>query len=262
MSPLYYVGFVLWFGMNLLTCKKFGISRLRAGLYTLSFLWAVVGALIGGLFYRAVLKATDSPASPSIVAIFGGLVFTPVFVILTVTVEKALRGAVNRGRGTNGKAPLPVVSVRDTLDLLTPGCLIVLALSKLSCHFEGCCYGIPSDHGIYSNYLKTTVFPVQLAETATILLVLAALLYFRTQRDYRRGMAYPFAAALYCAGRFFWEFLRYYPPNMQHLVLGLTLWQACCLAVFVVSVVSLVLLRKKQPAAAMKTVQHHRKKKK
>ena len=95
-----------------------------------------------------------------------------------------------------------------------------------------------------------------------ILLVLAALLYFRTQRDYRRGMAYPFAAALYCAGRFFWEFLRYYPPKMQHLVLGLTLWQASCLVVFIASVVSLVLLRKKQPAAAPKAVQHHRKKKK
>ena len=261
MSPLYYVGFALWLGLNLLTCKKYGISRLRAGLYTLSFLWAVVGALIGGLFYRAVLKATDSPASPSIVAIFGGLVFTPVFVILTVTAEKAVRGAVNRSRAGNGKTPLPAVSVRDTLDLLTPGCLVVLALSKLSCHFEGCCYGIPFEHGVYSNYLKTTVFPVQLAETATILVVLAALLYFRTQRDYRRGMAYPFATALYCALRFFWEFFRYYPPNMRHLVLGLTLWQACCVAVFAVSVVSLILLRKQRPTAP-KNIQHRRKKKK
>ena len=261
MSPLYYVGFALWLGLNLLTCKQYKISRLRAGLYTLSFLWAVVGALIGGLFYSAVLKATDSPASPSIVAIFGGLVFTPVFIILTVTAEKAARRALNRGRAGKGTAPLPEVSVRDTLDLLTPGCLIVLALSKLSCHFEGCCYGIPYARGIYSTYLKTRVFPVQLAEVVSILAVLAALLYFRTQRDYRRGMAYPFAAALYCALRFFWEFFRYYPPNMRHLVLGLTLWQACCVAVFAVSVVSLILLRKQQPAAP-KNIQHRRKKRK
>ncbi|MBQ6118968.1 MAG: prolipoprotein diacylglyceryl transferase, partial [Clostridia bacterium] len=216
MSPLYYVGFALWLGLNLLTCKKYEISRLRAGLYTLSFLWAVVGALIGGLVYSAVLKATDSPASPSIVAIFGGLVFTPVFIILTVTAEKAARRALNRGREGKGTAPLSEVSVRDTLDLLTPGCLIVLALSKLSCHFEGCCYGIPwtGPFAVVNTCSPVGVngvplFPVQLLAAALGLLLFVFMLCLPSLR-----WPAPFSRllgvflTLYSAGRFGLEFFR------------------------------------------------------
>ena len=176
--------------------------------------------------------------------------------MLTAAVEKRVRGALNR----RGKKPLPPVSVRDTLDLQTPGCLLVLACAKLCCHFEGCCYGIPYARGIYSAYLKTNVFPEQIAETVSILLVFAALMVFRKRKTFRRGMAYPFAAALYCAVRFFWEFYRYYPEQMRRLVLGMTLWQAVSLAVCIVSVVLLVVLYKKEPAARTKQILHHKKK--
>lgn len=248
MKPIHLAVFGLWLVINLLICKTYRISRIRAGLYTGAFIYAVIGALIGGWFYRIVLEHVTGTSTFNLVAIFGGLVFTPVFVVLTVLVEKAIRGLINKGRTIKHLPLLPTVSVRDTLDMLTPGCLVVLAIFKFSCHFDKCCYGIPWSWGTYSPYLKTTVFPVQISEFLSILAVLAICIYLARRPFYRRGMAYPMAAAFYTFFRFGWEFLRYYQTEMRHLILGMTLWQFCCVIVFVSSLLSLFILYKTQPS--------------
>ena len=247
MKPFHLAIFGLWLIINLLICKTYHITKIRACLYTGAFIYAVIGALIGGWFYRIVLEHATGTSTFNLVAIFGGLVFTPAFVVLTVLVEKAIRGLINKGRTIKNLPLLPAVSVRDTLDMLTPGCLVVLAIFKFSCHFDKCCYGIPWSWGTYSPYLETTVFPVQIAEFLSILAVLAICIYLARRPFYRRGMAYPMAAAFYTLFRFGWEFLRYYQPEMRHLIFGMTLWQFCCVIVFISCVVSLIVLYKTQP---------------
>jgi prolipoprotein diacylglyceryltransferase len=262
MRPFHFVIFGVWLGINLLICKSYRISRLRAGLYTLTFVYAVIGALIGGFFYRFILEFVTGSSTFNLVAIFGGLVFTPVFVILTVLIEKAIRSAINKKNERKRHTPFPRVSVRDTLDMLTPGCLFVLAAFKLGCHFDKCCYGIPWSWGVYSPYLKTTVFPVQIAEFLSILLVLIICLFLQRKPFFRRGMAYPLAVVFYSVFRFGWEFLRWNEPEMRHVILGMTLWQFCCIIVFITSVISLFVLYKTQPSEPRSFVKPFTKKKK
>lgn len=248
LSVFYYIGIAIWLSINLLTCRRYSISRLRAGLYTLSFLYAIAGAMIGGAFNRFMEYRITGTHTLTLVAIFGGVIFTPIFIVLTVLIEKAIRRGANTVLVKHSREPLPQVSVRDTLDLLTPGCLVMLALSKVACHFDKCCYGIPWSWGTYSPYLDTTVFPVQISESLTTFFILVVVVYLMHKPFYRRGMAYPLAATIYTFCRFGWEFMRYYPPKMRHVFLGLTVWQNCCVAVFAVSVACLLFLFKKYPS--------------
>lgn len=247
MSVFYVLGVLFALGINLLFSWKYGISRLRAGLYTLCFFYGVAGALLAGTAYQAFCVARGDPMPLSRVAMFGAVVFTPPLTILTVLAEKGIRRILSAKTGK----PHARISVRDTIDLETPDIFIVLAFAKLNCHFDGCCYGIPAGRGVYSAYLKTTVFPVQIAEVLAILAILV-LCYFLKQRPfYRRGMAYPLTAGLYCAARFGLEYLRYYPEDLRGVCLGMTVWQACSLAVLLASAVSLVLLYRREPAAPL-----------
>ena len=247
MSVFYVLGVLCALGINLFFAWKYGISRLRAGLYTLCFFYGVAGALLAGTAYQAFCVARGDPMPLSRVAMFGAVVFTPLLTILTVLAEKGIRRFVSV---KTGKPPVPV-SVRDTVDLETPDVFIVLAFAKLNCHFDGCCYGIPAERGVYSAYLQTTVFPVQIAEVLAILAILILCYFLKQKPFYRRGMAYPLTAALYCAARFILEFFRYYPEDLRGVCLGMTVWQACSLAVLLASAVSLALLYRREPAAPL-----------
>jgi prolipoprotein diacylglyceryltransferase len=88
-------------------------------------------------------------------------------------------------------------------------------------------------------------FPVQILEACLIFGMLIAVYFLRKRPFYRRGMAYPLTAACYCVIRFGVEFLRWYEPEMRHVVFGLTLWQFASVIVFAASIVSLAVLYKK-----------------
>ena len=247
---MYYVGFFAALAVNLLFHYKYGSSRLRAGLYTLCFAYGVIGAMIMGRVYTAVLRHVGQTGSSS-VSMFGAVIFTPLFIMLTACAETALRNKPGKKRK---KSFSPVGfrdNVNDTLDMLTPDIFIVLACMKLGCHFRGCCYGVPMENGIYSAMAKMNVFPVQILESSTILVILLVCFFLKQAPFYRRGMAYPLTAAIYCVSRFLWEFKRYYPPETRRLILGVTFWQFCALAVFAVSAVSVAALILTRPASPL-----------
>ncbi len=238
---VYVAGYIVALIVSLCFNKKYQMSRLRVFFYSLTIVYGFVCAKIGGMVFTLALHLRgiegDSPSS-----IFGAVVFTPILEIITVAIEKGTRWLIGRIRNR----PFAKVSIRNTLDMLTPSIFLILLFGKLRCTWTGCCFGFPCSWGIYNKFVKGTTFPVQLFEAATTLLILIICYYIKQSSFFRRGMAYPLTAAFYCAGRFGWEFARYYSPEMRNFWLGLTFWQWACIFVFVCSVISIIWLYKTQ----------------
>ncbi len=255
---MYVVGFALMMILNVFCYGRYNTTRARAVKYTLvTYVYGVLGAIVMGALYSHISSA-HNVEEPSRVAIFGAVMFTPLLLMATVAVEKAVvkRKApkTDGPRGKNRKKMLPPVSMRNTVDLLTPGIFIILTCAKLGCHFSGCCYGVPCEWGVHSIKAEAeTVFPVQLFEVATMCVILLLCCFIKRTGFFRRGMAYPLTAAVYSVARFGWEFKRYYPEELRRLVFGLTFWQAMCCIVFTASVISLIVLYKTQPSAPLQT---------
>ena len=252
-KAMYGVGFALMMLLNVFRYKDYNVSRARAALYTIvTYVYGVLGALAMGNIYSAVcvLVGADDESN---VAIFGAVVFTPLMLLVTALIEKAVLkrktpGTYKNKHGKEIQKEKRVVSLRDTMDLLTPGIFIILTCAKLGCAFEGCCYGVECGWGVYSERAESIVFPVQLFEVATMCLVLLLCFVLKRTKFYRRGMAYPLTAAVYSATRFGWEFMRHYPAEMRHVMFGLTFWQFFCIIVFIASMISILVLYKTQPS--------------
>ncbi len=246
--------FLIWYNYNF--HHIYGISRKRALWYSLTFIYGMVGANIMGRIYTAVCSANNIEDS-SRLAIFGAVLFAPLLILLTVAVEKLVRRFTKTKEVPSKKATkkkVENVSSRDTLDLLTPGLFVTIAFGKIGCLIEGCCFGIECSWGVHSDKIDATVFPVQLFESVVLFLILAGCYYLKRTRFYRRGMAYPLTAGLYCISRFGFEFLRYYESRLRHLLFGMTLWQGLCIVVIVSSVISLCVLYKKEKSSPLPTL--------
>lgn len=221
------IGLVIVIILSFFTCKKHGISKLA----TLIFILLGYGGgiycakLMGGL-YTYVSKMYGGGTSN--VAIFGVVVGLPYILILASL--------------ASGK------DWRSVTDLFAPGAFLGLAFSKFGCNFAYCCPGIEWEHGIYNPLYEMTVFPSQLCESATMILVVAFSFWYNYKCKKKiPGSAYPITAIVYVFTRFCWEFLRYYDlDKMKHLLFGLSFWQLWCIAVFVSSALWLYILKKPQ----------------
>lgn len=248
---MYAVGFTIMMILNLFRHRDYSISTRRTVLYTLvTYVYGVSSAVAMGKIYSLICRAMGTMEGSN-VAIFGAVTFCPLLLMATVTIEKAVNKAADNARDAKKKRELgnrAPVSMRSTVDLLTPGIFIILACAKFGCHFEGCCFGVRSDWGVYNGLAQGTVFPVQMFEFATMCVIIVLCFFLKRQVFYRRGMAYPMTAGIYSVARFFWEFKRYYSPEMRHVVFSLTFWQFCCVIVFAASVISVIVLYKTQPS--------------
>ncbi len=252
---MYLIGFIIMMVHTVLRCKKYGISRPRSVIYTLlTYIYGVGGAIIMGNIYSSAAAARGS-GDISKVAIFGAVIFAPIFLIISVILENLGRRLLKKDQ----------VSLRNTLDLLTPGIFIILTCAKFGCALIGCCHGIGCTFGVYHPDLHMYVFPVQICEVVCMMLIIYLVSILESKGKLRPGMKYFVTAGLYSVCRFFWEFFRYYDsPLMRNFCLGMTMWQACCLMVLLVSVIMILALhsysgteKKKLPEPRL-----HRKKRK
>ncbi len=237
--------FLIWYNYNFY--HIYNISRKRALWYSLTFIYGMLGANIMGRIYTAICVANNIDDS-SRLAIFGAVLFAPLLILLTVAIEKLIRNIIkskDTSADKKSKKHVEIISGRNTLDMLTPGLFATIALGKIGCHIEGCCFGIECTWGVHSDRIDATVFPVQLFEAITLFLILAGCYYLKRKSFYRRGMAYPLTAVLYCLSRFAFEFFRHYEPALRNLVFGITLWQSLCIVVILVSVIILCILYRK-----------------
>ena len=232
---MYFVGFAIMMVISIKNCQKYNISKKRAIAMTVfTYFAGVAGAVIMGKVFSAISKSLGLNQYSS-VAIFGAVIFTPIFLLFAFLFTEKVLVAAKKS------------CWRDNMDLLTPGIFAILTCAKFGCSIVGCCFGIVCESfGVQSTQIDAKVFPIQIFETITMLGVLFLSQYFLTKKDiFPRGSAYPLTASIYSTTRFCWEFLRYYEnEKLRHLFLGLTFWQLCCIIVIVTSVLVLIYLRK------------------
>lgn len=258
-KAMYGVGFALMMLLNLFQYKLYNTTRRRAVCYTvITYVYGVLGAMLMGKLYTTICAAKNL-FDYSRVAIFGAVMFTPLLLLLTAQIEKLINKHKKTEHKKNKHGKLiknhtTKVSLRDTMDLLTPGIFIILACAKFGCHFGGCCFGVEWSWGVHSEIINTTVFPVQLFECATMCIIIISCFFIKRTKFFRRGMAFPLTAAIYCCARFCWEFMRYYTDELRHLILGFTMWQFCCIIVFTASVISIIILYKTQPSEPLPAI--------
>lgn len=231
---MYLVGFALMMIYSVKNCEKKKISKKRAVAMTLfTYFAGVAGALIMGKVFSAISNSLGLEQSSS-VAIFGAVMFTPIFLILWFFLVEKVLVAIKPG------------CWHDYLDLLTPGIFIILICAKFGCMFAGCCMGFECESfGIYNPSLETKVFPIQGFEVITMIIVLTVCHFLlKKEHIFPKGSAYPLTASVYSCTRFCWEFARYYESDkLRHLFLGMSLWQICCIIVITVSVITILYLR-------------------
>lgn len=221
---MYAVGFFMTLFINLKTHDRYSLTKKKAVVYTVCmFLCGIVGALLMSDIYNACCKSIGVNEN-STVSIFGAVVFAPIFMTVFFLIEKsdALRN----------------------LDMLTPGIFITLTCAKFGCFLDGCCMGVPYEKGIYNPIVETRVFPVQICEVLSMIIMLVLTqTYIKKGKNVPAGFDYPLTTAVYCVIRFLWEFMRYYDKSMRHGFFGVTFWQGWCIIMFVLSAVMMTVLK-------------------
>ena len=132
-----------------------------------------------------------------------------------------------------------VINPIKELDVITMGLPVFLFFVKLACFFNGCCWGIPWEHGPYNYHHghPGNQVPIQLFEALFAALILLILLIYRKKA--KPGTIYPMYLTLYSFTRFFSEFFAAAYPD----VLGpFNMYQILCAIGFVVGIILLIFM--------------------
>ncbi len=116
-------------------------------------------------------------------------------------------------------------SVNVLLDSIAPFAALGQAVGRIGCFFNGCCYGFPFEGGLYFRTHGMRLFPSQLLDSATLLIV--SLFLIRLQRRDTTGQGRIAAWYLVAAGlqRFLMEFVRA-DPRPYYFSLSVFQWMA------------------------------------
>lgn len=94
-------------------------------------------------------------------------------------------------------------------DFIAPCVCISFGISHMGCIFTGCCRGFACSWGIYNPKVQQILFPVQLFEAFTALLIVAYVVLRAKKRQYSSdGLSFPVMLLCYGSTRFLWEFAR------------------------------------------------------
>ncbi len=188
------------------TGRKKGLSEKSLKMFIVfALFFGLAGAFMMGQLQNFIMSLTGLPFYESRMRIFGGLLFTPLFMFFAV---KYFAG------------DFPLVS-----DIIAPGAYLILGFSKIGCAVYGCCYGIECEWGVTTPFEEHLCFPVQLLESVLCFILYGVMLYLVIKTKHRKGQAYPTALILYGVMRFFVEFLRYYPEAEGTYFFGMSFWQ-------------------------------------
>ncbi|MBQ7295319.1 MAG: prolipoprotein diacylglyceryl transferase [Clostridia bacterium] len=218
----------------LFTRKKYNITKAMAVFYSVFLVCAgLVEFRIMGKIQSALLEITSSGelVLETSRRILGVMLFQPIviFVLSFFTGDK----------------------FRKIADFIAPGTFICFVFGKIACLLEGCCYGYPDTNGVYSAICKTNVFPVQLYESLSAVVVVAILTVLLSDKiRLRKGSLFPIGSILYSVVRIFWENYRYYDNQWEkEFFLGMNFWQTVCVVVIIISVIWLIVLYTKSEYA-------------
>ena len=243
-NSIYLPGFAAVFVVCRLWLYKYDVSRLRALIYNALMIgFGFWGSHLGAYFYNWIHELKDIPGHFTR-TIFGTILTVVAMVLITAWGEKLVRRILREKAGRN----VADVSVRDTFDVIQPGAIILIITTKCRCLWNGCCSGIPCAWSFYSNRRGEKVFPVQITEILMSLCIMYLTYRYVHSRTYRRGAALFFTGGLWCFGRFFLEYLMYYPDYDRQFFGCFTLWQCVCVLIIAICVGTVAALYRRCPA--------------
>lgn len=223
----YIAGMIGMLAVSLIVYRKLKLKTWQALLFTVvAFLSDGLGAFLMGKVYTSFVASFGS-TQISKYAIYGAVFLTPVLVIVSAAIIKQ--------------------PWRNIIDMVALSEMTARAFGKLGCHIGYCCAGFEWEHGVYNARFDMNMFPVQLCEFFTMLVIIAIgfIILFKC-KNYKPGILYPIMALMYAGTRFFWEFARFYTYEQEkHFFLGMSLWQVCSLIVIALSVLWLYGIKNK-----------------
>lgn len=133
-------------------------------------------------------------------------------------------------------------SILRVFDLFVPYVALAQAIGRIGCFFNGCCYGKPSEFGIYFSVHDDILFPSQLLDSLTLLLIFVFLKLLSARS--KKGEVFCSYLMLASLQRFLMEFARGDERPFYH---GLSIFQWASLGIFILGVsFYLVLLWKRK----------------
>lgn len=117
----------------------------------------------------------------------------------------------------------------EILDICAPNGCLMLALLKIKCFQEGCCYGMVLRYGADGVPVR---FPSQIVECICSLILMAVLVLMLRKGKYR-GLIYPWYLYLYGISRFVLNLLRDVKPDVWIIPYG-NLWSLICILIAVI----------------------------
>jgi phosphatidylglycerol:prolipoprotein diacylglycerol transferase len=192
--------------------KRLGITR---DIYSI-FLWCVIGGVIGGRLGYVIYDWQHFVANPR--AIFGLQGLAQNGMIIGIVVAALIYMRVTRMRFST------LLSLGDALAVGAP---LGLAIARIGCTINGCCYGQPSPFHFFPlavTYthpnslapLNTPIYPTQLYHLLWGLIVFAVVWRLRGKFKPEGGLLF-FFLCIFAAGDFALRFLRYTEPVLWGL---------------------------------------------
>ena len=134
------------------------------------------------------------------------------------------------------------VDYKKSLDFAAPVLCIAQAFGKIGCTISGCCeswWQVP--WGVYNPYTETRLFPVQIAEGITALVIAIAVVLIAARKDFRAdGSTMAWMWVMFGPTRVVWEFFR----ANEKLFLGLSELSLWSIALSIAGVLWLILYKK------------------
>ena len=126
------------------------------------------------------------------------------------------------------------MSFTKTLDFIAPCAALHHGIAHIACIFAGCCRGYPCSFGIWNKIALTYLFPVQLFESATSLLIFWYMVRYAKKKNYKlHGISSAQYLFLFGLTRTFWEFFRDNTPQRWQI----STFQYYSFAAFVLGVI-------------------------
>ncbi len=133
-------------------------------------------------------------------------------------------------------------------DLLAPSVMLGLAVARIGCFLNGCCFGLPTQSSLGvifppdspAGYLcpDALLFPIQLVASVMGLAIFAILLFAEKFKNFD-GFTFWLMLALYSVGRFTIDFFRFYEESMIFARISgvsISLNQALTVVILIISV--------------------------
>lgn len=187
------------------------VSFLGLGLYSWGHILAGIIGLLFSIWYAKKCRISLEKAFLLVAWIIPSI-------FLTMYIVSLVDGS-NWSKGAKASIFMPAIicllctvlnlSFTKALDFLIPCFTLAHGFAHIFCIFPGCCRGYPCSFGIWNERQQDYLFPVQLFESATYLLIFCYMVWYAKKKKYKtRGISYGQYFFLFGLTQAFWEFFK------------------------------------------------------